>query len=137
MSRSGYSEDCDDTLQYGRWRAQVKSAIRGKRGQALLRELLESLDAMPDKRLIRNELRKDGEMCTLGVLGAKRGMNLEAIDPEDHEIVASEFGVAHQLVREIEFENDEQCDRDTPEERWKHMRAWVAGQLNSPTEVSA
>lgn len=56
MSRSGYSEDCDNDWSLIRWRGAVKSAIRGKRGQALLKEMLEALDAMPVKRLIRGEL---------------------------------------------------------------------------------
>lgn len=61
MSRSGlYEDDGDDPLAYGRWRAQVKSAIKGKRGQALLRDMLAALDAMPDKRLIAGKLIFDG-----------------------------------------------------------------------------
>lgn len=56
MSRSGYCDDIDDTLAHGRWRAQVRSATRGKRGQKLLREMLAALDAMPEKRLVPFEL---------------------------------------------------------------------------------
>lgn len=56
MSRSGYCDDCDDPLALGRWRAQVKSATRGKRGQKLLRDMLAALDAMPEKRLITHEI---------------------------------------------------------------------------------
>ena len=34
MGRHGYTDDCDDDpLALGRWRAQVASSIRGKRGQ--------------------------------------------------------------------------------------------------------
>lgn len=55
MSRSGYTEDCDgwDLI---RWRGAVASAIRGKRGQAFLREALAALDAMPEKQLISHDL---------------------------------------------------------------------------------
>ena len=56
MSRSGYWEDNDDYLAQGRWRAQVRSANRGKRGQLLLRDMLAALDAMPEKRLVPFEL---------------------------------------------------------------------------------
>lgn len=58
MSRSGYVDDMDvdDALAHGRWRAQVASATRGKRGQKLLRDLLSALDAMPEKRLVAYEL---------------------------------------------------------------------------------
>lgn len=58
MSRHGYHEDCgdDDPLVLGRWRAQVRSATRGARGQKLLRDMLAALDAMPEKRLVALEL---------------------------------------------------------------------------------
>lgn len=138
MSRSGYSDNIGE-WDLIRWRGQVASAIRGARGQKLLRELLASLDAMPEKRLIVGDLRDaDGEHCTLGVLGEVRGLPLETIDPEDYEQVADAFGVAHQLVQEVVFENDEACfSRESPEERWKRMRAWVAARITaSPAEVA-
>lgn len=56
MSRAGYCDDIEDPLELGRWRAQVRSATRGKRGQKLLRDLLAALDAMPEKRLVADEL---------------------------------------------------------------------------------
>lgn len=110
MSRSGYSDDCDDPLALGRWRGRVASALRGKRGQAMLRELAASLDAMPDKRLIAHELKADGEFCTLGVLGAARGLDLERLDPEDYDQVAAAFGIAPCMAQEIVYENDEAFD---------------------------
>lgn len=136
MSRSGYSEGCDDNLSMGRWRGRVASSIRGKRGQAFLRDLLDALDAMPEKRLIQNELRKDGEMCTLGVLGAKRGINLEDIDPEDYEIIAAEFGIAAPLAQEIMYENDEYWNRASAEKRWTYMRSWVKDHINDSPKAT-
>lgn len=114
------------------WRGQVASATRGKRGQAFLAELLAALEAMPEKRLIENDLRKSGEVCTLGAIGAKRGVDLEALDPEDYDSIAEKFGIAHQLVQEIEYENDEggpYLPEETPEARWIRMRDWVKSQL--------
>lgn len=134
MSRAGYTDDCDDQLAYGRWRAQVASAIRGKRGQAFLKELLAALESMPNKRLIKNSLRTEvGEVCTLGALGTSRQMDLTTIDPEDYYEVASAFDITRQLVQEIEYENDEGvwC-QETPEERWQRMHAWVKAQIKSP-----
>lgn len=156
MSRSGYSDDCDDPLALGRWRGQVASALRGRRGQAMLRELAVSLDSMPDKRLIAHELKANGEFCTLGVLGAARGIDLERLEPEDYERVAAVFGIAPCMAQEIVWENDECFDdhewvsveicgpmkpwerhvksvsvpkKDAAAQRWKHMRAWVAKHL--------
>ena len=70
MSRSGYSDECDgwDLI---RWRGAVASAIRGQRGQAFLREMLSALDAMPEKRLISEELERDGEVCAMGAVGQR------------------------------------------------------------------
>lgn len=112
MSRSGYTDDCDDNLAAGRWRAAVKSATHGKRGQALLRELLAALDAMPDKRLYRGSFAKaDGEGCTLGVLGAQRGTKMDDLGDDedgcDTAQVGARFGIARALAAEIMYLNDE------------------------------
>lgn len=129
MSRSGYSDECDDTLQFGRWRGIIASATRGKRGQKLFKDLAAALDAMPDKKLIKHELVKDGSYCTLGVLGAARGLDVGSIDPHHPESVGKAFDIAPQLAQEIVFENDEQYDHCTPEERWQKMRNWVDSQI--------
>lgn len=130
MSRSGYSDECDfEPLALGRWRAQVASAIRGKRGQSFLRELVEALDAMPEKRLIANDLEHAGNVCAIGSVGLRRGVDMSALDPHDYDTIAGTFGIAHQLVQEIEFMNDEGVYCLTPEERWKAMRAWAVAQI--------
>ncbi len=134
MSRSGYNDDFDSNWTLIIWRGAVAKATKGKRGQQLLRDLLAALDAMPSKRLIRNELLEDGEVCALGALGLARGMDqqLTELDPDEPEEIAKVFGVAPALVREIEFENDEgdwQWPQETPEQRWSRMRKWVDGQI--------
>jgi hypothetical protein len=74
----------------------------------MLRELLQALDALPDKWLASDSLvTADGEYCTLGALGRARGIDLTAIDPDDREAVAKAFGIAEALAAEIMFENDE------------------------------
>src|ERR1043165_286590 len=110
MSRSGYSDDCDSqearwTLI--RWRGAVNSAIKGKRGQAFLREALAALDALPEKRLIAKDLAAHGEFCTLGAVGARRGIDMSEVDPEDYETVAPMFGISEALAREIVYLNDD------------------------------
>ena len=129
MSRCGYS-DALDQWDLIRWRGQVASAIRGKRGQAFLRELLAALDTMPEKRLIAHDLQDaTGAVCTLGSIGMARGLELGKLDPEAHEHLGGVFGIAHQLVQEIEFENDEGMYQESPEQRWERMRWWVMQQL--------
>jgi hypothetical protein len=136
MSRSGYSEDygIDDALALGRWRGIVASTIRGKRGQAFLKELVEALDALPEKRLIAHDLYKEGSVCAIGSVGMKRGVEMDGIDVEDPDQVARAFGIAAPLVQEIEYLNDEGgWHDDTPETRWQRMREWAAGQIKDPT----
>lgn len=65
MSRSGYSDEIDDQWLSIMWRGRVTSAMRGKRGQAFLRDLVEALDAMPEKRLIAEYLVVEEAPCDL------------------------------------------------------------------------
>lgn len=134
MSRSNYSYDFD-TWALIRWRGAVSSAIRGKRGQEFLKELLAALDAMPYKVLASESLvTADGDYCTLGALGAKRGIDLAIIDPDDSLTVAQTFGVSEALAREIVYENDEcgsYARKETPAERWTRMRKWVSDHLKT------
>ena len=137
MSRSGLSEDCDyDGAEWAhiRWRGQVASVIRGRRGQAFLRELADALDAMPVKRLIAKEF-WNGEACALGVLGERRGVDGITVDTEDYRLLAKQFGIGHQLIQEIEWMNDEGVSAwyETPEQRWMRIRAWIGGLIKEPT----
>lgn len=168
MSRSGYCDDYgdDDPLALGRYRAQVASAIRGKRGQALLRELLAALDAMPDKRLVAGELEADGQFCALGVVGKARGLELANIDTYDVESLGPKFNIAEQLAREIMWVNDDHvseyrwveveiCGPVHPwdyrghrqsvqvpnefagEQRWQKVREWVASNIKAESDPAA
>jgi len=128
MSRSGYSDDCDDNSCW-LWMGAVERATKGKRGQRLLRDLLAALEAMPEKRLIHGALVEHGEVCALGALGRTRGLDMTNIDPEDREAVAKAFGVAESLAAEIMYQNDEGPWRAGPGERWEHMHEWVRRQI--------
>lgn len=132
MSRSNYSYDLEQPF-LAMWRGQVASAIRGKRGQKFLSDLLAALDAMPEKVLIANELQDiEGNVCAIGALGKARGVDMARIDPEDYDQVADAFDIAHQLAQEVEYMNDEYMNDErlygeTPQNRWRRMRDWVAG----------
>src|SRR5271154_3738655 len=106
MSRSGYSDDCEGWALIG-WRGAVEKAIKGKRGQAFLKEMLAALDAMPDKKLIAEELvTPGGEVCAIGTVMQKRGIDASDIQSDDHDRIAQVMGIAPALVREIECVND-------------------------------
>lgn len=147
MSRSGYSDDGD----YAMWRGMVASATRGKRGQQFFRDLLSALDAMPEKRLIRDALEDGGEVCAIGALGRAKGIDMSNMDPECPEEVAPAFNIAECLAQEVVYMNDEYFDfhyvevdgrskrtEYTPEERWQKMRKWAAEQIRvTPEEAGA
>ena len=126
MSRSGYSDD-GEHLEL--WRANVERTIRGKRGQAFLKELLQALEQMPQKRLITDALVRSGEVCAIGALGLKRGICMDSIDQEEPDQVGAAFGISSMLAQEVVYMNDETHWRDSPEERWKRMHEWVREQI--------
>lgn len=163
MSRSGYNDDCEDNWAHICWRGAVSSAIRGGRGQAMLKELVDALDALPDRRLTAGSLEtEDGEFCALGALGRARNLDMATIDPEDREAVALAFGVSEALAAEVMYLNDEAVSRSlyvnvdvcgpmrryeqhiqirrVPNERqeemrWSYMRQWAVQNLTPKTEV--
>ncbi len=149
MSRSGYVDDVDDALQFGRWRGVVASTIRSKRGQAFLWEMLAALDAMPIKRLVANELETPDlvpcshwglyeaeSVCAIGAVGKVRGVDMKAIDPDDYSTVAGKFGIAEPMAQEIVWINDEAGNyRETPEDRFIRVRHWVAIQIREPAPL--
>ena len=139
MSRSGYTEDCDDPLQIGRWRGAVNSAMRGRRGQEFLKEMLAALDALPERRLIREYLEAPAagmpfaerhDVCALGAVGRARGLNMSDLDPYEQEGVAARFGIAHAMACEIMYENDE-YRHETPEARFIRVRKWVEAEIQT------
>lgn len=135
MSRSEYSDDCSN-WEVICWRGAVASAIRGKRGQAFLRELIAALDAMPAKKLARGNLITPEGRCALGVVGHARGMQyLERIQEYERREIAAEFGIAESLAAEIMFENDEWWKwNESPQARYQRMREWASRHITQPSE---
>ena len=139
MSRAEYNHDDSREYPAALWRGAVASSIRGLRGQALLRDLLAALDAMPVKELVANELEANGSFCTLGAVCHAKGIDTKDIDTEDYDhwrILSKRLNIARPLVREIEYENDEgDWERayngraESSAHRWERMRAWVVEQI--------
>ena len=130
MSRSGYSDDWDvDNWAMIRYRGAVMSAVRGKYGQAFLRELIKALDALPEPKLVAGDLqREDGSVCALGAVGKARSLDMSELDPEDIESVADQFGIADALAKEIVYMNDEQ-HYSSAYHRFERMRRWAIANL--------
>ena len=157
MSRSCYMDECEpwDLI---RWRGQVASAIRGKRGQAFLLEMWRAMQALPAHRLTFDELENeyDGSVCAIGSVGKARGVDMSKLEPDDYDGIAAAFGIPQQLAQEIMYLNDE-CDRGDyveaygpptrygrsiyvfvptpPERRFERMKKWIENNLR-PIEAS-
>src|SRR5258707_12751662 len=97
MSRSDYTDDAENGWSLICWRGAVKSAIRGRRGQVFLREMLTVLDNLPNKRLIAKDLANEGEVCALGAVALARGIDVSEIEPEDHDTGSNALGIANAM----------------------------------------
>lgn len=147
-NRSNYSDYPEQNWQWICWRGAVKKAIKGKRGQAFLKELLTTLDNMPKKELIGEELvTKEGDVCAIGSVMVARGIvDASKINVRDYNAIAKVLDISEALVREIEYVNDEAVDdsclfyeqdgkwlrrewSDFSLERWRTVRNWVEQQI--------
>jgi len=130
MSRSGYSEDCEYLELY---RANVDRSIGGKRGQAFLREMIESLDAMPQRELAEVIFvdEDSGECCALGAVALSRGVeNPGRLNYEDPQEAGYVLGIPWMIACEVAHENDDGAlGPETPSERWVRMRVWAQEHL--------
>lgn len=144
MSRSGYTDDygCDEPWKLHLYRGNVERSIAGKRGQKLLKDLVEALDEMPDKRLIEGDLDDGlGSVCALGAVAKRRGVEVIDLDPyDDIDVLAERLDIAEPMAREIVYLNDEATgyDHDNPareqERRWRYMREWAGRNLKRKEE---
>lgn len=133
MSRSGYSDECENIELY---RRAVENAIKGKRGQAFLREMAKALDEMPEKKLIADELVSNEGVCAIGAVCKARCLDVSEIDYDNPDSVARVVGISRSMAAEIEYMNDEAYrdayyyrGTETPEQRWIRMRQWVQENL--------
>jgi hypothetical protein len=149
--RISYSEDEDFPGQFELWQANCRRSIKGKDGQKVLRELEQALLALPEKRLIADELQNaEGEVCAIGALAKYRGINKTESDPEEMEDVGVELGMPRLVAWKVVCVNDVEIDGHyveaygpdrygrnlsvfvpvTPEERYATMLNWVQRQIN-------
>jgi len=137
-------------IKYELWRANLRRTMQSERGQAFLQELLEALDALPQKRLIQGAMQQGREVCALGAVGLKRRINLGGLDSRNHDELAAAFGISSMLVQEIAYWNDQGMEAclfglteggrwkvNTPESRFTFVRAWVVARLGRRPTKSA
>lgn len=131
-------EECGSQWAIICWAGAVASAIRGKRGQAFLREMKAAMEALPKKELIADELMLGGEVCAIGAVGLARNIEMQRLDTEDHYTLARVFNISETLVREIMFANDKGNSpwrhNETPSQRYQRVMRWIDEQLKPLTE---
>jgi len=144
MSR--FFDDCYDEdfpNQAALYEANTERALKGKRGQAFLREMEAALLALPRKRLIEGNICMGGEVCAIGALALKRlvdgGKSLEAAlawleeraphNSDAHEtadFAERHFKVLERFSFKMAYVNDEHgYTNDTPEQRYDTVLGWV------------
>jgi hypothetical protein len=136
MSRSNYTYEVEDQWQAIMYRGAVVSAIRGARGQALLKDLVTALDALPEPKLIAKELQANGCFCALGAVANFRGVDFSKLGEfYAAEQVSKPLDIADALAAEIMFINDEDARyNETPEYRWARMRNWAQEKILQETK---
>jgi hypothetical protein len=127
MSRVLYGDGDEYCWLY---QQHTDAAIRGRRGQAFLREMVTALDTMPVKRLAADVLVGGrGEVCAMGAVAVARGVDVADIDETDSVAVGKALGIAPRLAMEIAYNNDDRDDSETDEQRFGRMRNWAASEI--------
>ena len=139
MTRLYYDDD-SEPWQENLYAGALRSAIRGKRGQQLLRDLIAGLDALPSPELTAGALENEstGGCCALGAVRRLRGADAVPLsfDPIEEDVtpddLAEPFNIATilawaivQVNEDIDNKNDERSRR----RRWQRVKDWAVKHL--------
>lgn len=153
MARFYSEEDEDFPGQAELWQANCERSLKGKKGQASLRDLEAALLALPSPRLIAGELQnKAGEVCAIGALAKFKGhecpivaygldefgdTEIDPIDVESATIdLAKTLGVPRMVAIAVAAENDAAWVKLDSEQRYQRVLAWVRQEIQ-PTATDA
>jgi hypothetical protein len=141
MSRL-YQDDYGDAEPWmeGQQAGALRSAIRGQRGQRLLRDLVAGLEALPSPELSAGALEDEdtGCCCAFGVVRRYRGAAAVPLyfDPMEADLdpphFAEPFDVAPALAWEVVEVNEGSSDSNMEaarRQRWERVRAWAVKHL--------
>ena len=146
MSRYCDSDDYDwEPWMEGQAAGAMRSAIRGRRGQQLLRDLITGLDALPVPELAAGALEdpETGCVCALGAVRLQRGaeavpLSFDLTDPDiDWRDLAEPFDISETLANAVISENEygsKRNDEQSRRRRWQSVRSWAVGNLLAPAE---
>lgn len=126
---NGFNRDL--ILEYGRCLGRLRSAVRGKRGQRFLRDMVAALDVMPVKELYDFG---GGRMSALDAVAAYRGADLSeartAINDAPNldrwaDCASRELDIAPCLAGLAEYNGNDFISGQTPAQRWARAREWA------------
>jgi hypothetical protein len=146
MSRYCDFDDHDyEPWMEGQAAGALRNAIRGRRGQRLLRDLIAGLDALPVQELAAGAL-KDSEtgcVCALGAVRLQRGADAVPLrfDPTDPDVdwrdLAEPFDISEILANAVVSQNEYgfKCnDEQSRRRRWRRVRDWAVCNLITSLE---
>lgn len=152
MSRFSEYDDYEESFnnEAALYAANTRRALKGKRGQAFLKEMEAALVALPEKRLIEGAVCVEGQVCAIGALALKRQMDagkdikaaldwLEEEAPPQEEGNAEEtanfalhhLGVMERLAFKMAHINDDGGYKETPEQRYERVLKWIRSKIGS------
>lgn len=151
------SEEEDFDNQAALWEANLGRSLKGRKGQAALRELEAALLALPEKRLIADDMvSADGSVCALAALAQHRGYQGDMTlpkqpdwdNPDDANSpfwdefeyveavegamvkIAADLGIPPMVAKAIIYENDDDYVK-TPEDRYQKVLHWTQRQIQA------
>jgi hypothetical protein len=136
MGARFYDYDDCDRIPEGLWKGATKQAFNSKHGQAILRDVEAALLALPDKRLIRDQLATDtGEVC---LVGAYCAFKVEQETGASHRLAVKSLAESRGGYSGNRFGNNPDDDAadifDTAYEGqrrgMRHVMAWELANLN-------
>ena len=141
MSRL-YQDDYYDFEPWmeGQQAGALKSAIRGQRGQRLLRDLVAGLDALHTPELSAGALEDEATGCCCGFGAVRRYRGAAAVPLRFHPMeedldpphFAEPFDVAPALARAVVAVNEEWSNSNKEaarRQRWERVRVWAVRHL--------
>jgi hypothetical protein len=137
-----YGGDFESWME-GQDAGALKSAIKGRRGQRFLQDLLAALDSLPEPELSAGALEDEttGCCCAFGAVRRFRGESSVPLwfDPMDEDVdphhLAELFDVSQRLAWEVVVVNDTYCgNNNSPGDRrrrFKEVREWAVRNIRT------
>ena len=129
----------------GQQAGALRSAVRGRRGQRFLQDLIDALDALPVPELSAGALEDEETGCCCAFGAVRRHRGAEAVplgfDPMDEDQtpdgLTEPFDVSRTLAWAVVQANEECSTSNTPDarrRRFQEVRRWAVAKLCAAEE---